>query len=57
MQPNLDLMSVTELKALAFDQLVQIEQCQVNIKTLNQKIADKSKAKPQEKPLELSEKE
>lgn len=39
---DLNKMSVTELKALWFDQLMQIEQCQLNIKSIGQAIKEKS---------------
>ena len=57
MQPNIETMSVVELKALCFDQLAQIEQCQLNVRALNQKIAEKQKqASNVERPLELADK-
>lgn len=40
---NLNEMSLTALKALAYDQLVQLEQVQGNLKVINQQIANKLK--------------
>lgn len=42
MEPNLSTMSVTELKALAYDQLAQSEAIQRNLQVINQEIVKKS---------------
>jgi hypothetical protein len=39
----------TELKALAYDNLVQIEMCQMNIKMINEALAKKSEEKKKSK--------
>lgn len=39
-------MSVTELKSLAYDQLVMIENIQKNLVAINQEIARKTSAAP-----------
>lgn len=40
---NIDVLTIVELKALAYDQIIQIEQNQMNLKTINSKIAEKIK--------------
>ena len=40
---NLNEMNLTDLKALAYDQLVQLDQVQGNLKVINQQIANKLK--------------
>jgi len=42
-QVNLDTMSLNDLKALAYDQIVTVEQAQANLKAVNTKIAEKIK--------------
>lgn len=41
-------MTVTELKAMAYDQLAVMENCQKNIVAINQEIAKKEKEKPKD---------
>lgn len=43
---DLTIMSITELKAVAYDVLVQIEQQQNNLRLINQEIAKKSLPAP-----------
>lgn len=40
---NLSQMNLTDLKALAYDTLVQLERAQGNLKVINQEIANKLK--------------
>lgn len=40
---NIDQMSVTELKALVYDELVKVEQAKQNLQILNARIAELSK--------------
>lgn len=53
---NPDQMSVTELKAMVYDCMAIKEQQDVNIKILNQKIAEKSKPVPVTEKKEVQEK-
>lgn len=39
----------TELKALAFDNLSQMEQCQVNIKVINEELKKRKEITPETK--------
>ena len=50
MQKTIKDFSVTELKAMAFDQIVSIEQSQNNLKVINQELVSR-----QEKPVETTE--
>lgn len=53
----MDLSQVTdikELKALAYDQLSLVEQAQLNIRKINQRIAELSQ--PEEKPKDKNKK-
>lgn len=49
---DISKMSIVELKALAFDELVKIEMANKNLQTLNQTIAQKQKEPPVELPRE-----
>ena len=50
---KIENMSITELKAMVYDNLAQTEQCQKNIQVLNQEIAKKSQPHPQQEiPVE-----
>lgn len=39
---DLDNLSIVELKALVYDNLLQIEKCQMNAKIVNDKIKEKT---------------
>jgi len=41
-QTDITKMSITDLKALAYDQLAMIENCQKNLVALNQEIAKRN---------------
>lgn len=45
---DLTKMSVTELKSLAYDQLVMIENIQKNLVAINQEISKRDKEKPKD---------
>lgn len=49
MNKTLKDLTLEQIKALAFDTLVDIEKFQNNLRILNQEIAERSKEKPQEK--------
>lgn len=40
-------MSEVEIKAMSYENLVQIEQCQNNLKVLNQELVSRTKTKPE----------
>lgn len=50
-------MSVVELKALAYEQLVQMEQTQNNLKVINQEIGSRATGTMTEAPKEVVEEE
>lgn len=55
-QPDLDKMSVTELKSLAYDCMAIVEQQRTNLQVINQKIAEKSQnGQPDPKPMQPKE--
>jgi len=49
---NIETMTVTELKAAAYEQVVLLEQTQNNLRILNAKIAEKSKVVEPALPVE-----
>lgn len=50
---DLSTMTITELKAAVYDQLILAEQAQKNIQVLNQAIATKSQVVTQSNPPEI----
>ena len=52
MNVDLDKMPLTELKALAYDQFVLLEQTQANLRIINQKIAMLQEQEVKNKKLE-----
>jgi len=50
---NLKEMTLEALKALAYDQLALLEQTQVNLRLINEEIAEKSKAPSQNETTEV----
>jgi hypothetical protein len=49
MEPETDITAVTdvkELKALAYDQLAMVEQCQQNLRVINERIAQLQQGSP-----------
>lgn len=52
---NIKEMSLEALKALAYDQLALLEQTQVNLRLINEEIAEKSKAPSQNETTEVKE--
>lgn len=50
METQISNLTVVELKALAYDQLAQIELCQQNLRLINQELAKKFQPQPQPDP-------
>jgi hypothetical protein len=52
MERQISELSVVELKALAYDQMAQLQQCQNNINVINQELAKRLSPQPQQSPPE-----
>lgn len=52
MQKQLSDLTIIELKSLAYDQMVQIEICQNNLKILNEELNRKLNSQPKENFIE-----
>jgi len=52
---DIKTLPLKELKALAYDQLVQLEQFQTNLKIINAEIAERNKTMSEEVSTEVTE--